>query len=81
MIVPKLLNGVMPRTDSRYHSARAGGQTAKAADAFDLLKYAEDQSTRLCPEVDKFLSMAPRLKRRSGQIRTRQGRRAEKKDA
>ena len=59
----------------------AANMRVKAADAFDLLKYAEDQSTRLCPEVDKFLSMAPRLKRRSGQIRTRQGRRAEKKDA
>ena len=59
----------------------AANMRAKAADAFELLKYSEDQSTRLCPEVDKFLSMAPRLKRRSEEIRTRQGRRARKKEA
>jgi hypothetical protein len=58
----------------------AANTRAKAADAFELLKYAQDQSTQLCPEVDKFLSMAPRLKRRS-EIRTRQGRRARKKEA
>lgn len=53
----------------------AANTRTNAAEALNLLKYAEAQATRLCADVDKFLSLAPRLKQKSGQIRKRRHRR------